>query len=254
MELKERLSYYRKRQGLSQIELAEALEVSRQTVSKWETGTALPSAENLLALSRLYRVSVDALLKGTEADGAAAEDAPELTPVSVGLSSTPLSAPERPRALRWRLLLEILAVTVLCDVLPFLADVSLYSGSRAFNLFGSLLRISVCCAVGLCFAWRDRAWPACKRTARLIAVAALLLGLYVLLMPVPLLWRLYDFILGPSGPWDALLPNPVRLFIAWTLCDQCAFFAHSCLIAAFQLGRLRFGRRMVFSLHPQTAA
>ena len=62
MELKETLVYYRKRQGLSQIELAEELSVSRQTVSKWETGSALPSAENLLALSKLYGVSADALL------------------------------------------------------------------------------------------------------------------------------------------------------------------------------------------------
>ena len=62
MDLKESLSFYRKEQGLSQVELAEALDVSRQTISKWETGAALPSAENLLALSRLYGVTVDALL------------------------------------------------------------------------------------------------------------------------------------------------------------------------------------------------
>lgn len=49
MDLKESLSFYRKEQGLSQVELAEALDVSRQTISKWETGAALPSAENLLA-------------------------------------------------------------------------------------------------------------------------------------------------------------------------------------------------------------
>ena len=49
MDLKESLSSYRKEQGLSQVELAEALDVSRQTISKWETGAALPSAENLLA-------------------------------------------------------------------------------------------------------------------------------------------------------------------------------------------------------------
>ena len=64
MDLKETLVFFRKKQGLSQIELAEALEVSRQTVSKWETGVALPSAENLLALSRLYGVPVDELLTG----------------------------------------------------------------------------------------------------------------------------------------------------------------------------------------------
>ena len=53
MDLKENLQHFRKRQGLSQIELAEALAVSRQTISKWETGAALPSAENLAALGQL---------------------------------------------------------------------------------------------------------------------------------------------------------------------------------------------------------
>lgn len=40
MDLKESLSFYRKEQGLSQVELAEALDVSRQTISKWETGVS----------------------------------------------------------------------------------------------------------------------------------------------------------------------------------------------------------------------
>ena len=71
MDLKESLSFYRKEQGLSQVELAEALDISRQTISKWETGAALPSAENLLALSRLYGVTVDALLNGVETEALA---------------------------------------------------------------------------------------------------------------------------------------------------------------------------------------
>ena len=54
MDLKENLQHFRKRQGLSQIELAEALAVSRQTISKWETGAALPSAENLAALGQRW--------------------------------------------------------------------------------------------------------------------------------------------------------------------------------------------------------
>ena len=44
MQLMDTLQFYRKRQALSQDELAQSLDVSRQTVSKWETGTALPSA------------------------------------------------------------------------------------------------------------------------------------------------------------------------------------------------------------------
>ena len=46
--------------------VAGALGVSRQAVSKWETGAAEPSTSNLLALARLYGVSAEELLKNVE--------------------------------------------------------------------------------------------------------------------------------------------------------------------------------------------
>jgi len=49
--------------GMTQEQLAERLNVSRQTVSKWETGTAMPDIEKLLELSALFSCSLDALLK-----------------------------------------------------------------------------------------------------------------------------------------------------------------------------------------------
>ena len=48
---------------LSQEQLAERLQVSRQAVSKWETGTAEPSTSNLLALTKLYNISAEELLQ-----------------------------------------------------------------------------------------------------------------------------------------------------------------------------------------------
>lgn len=62
MKLQDKLYQLRKSKGLSQMELAEAINVSRQAISKWETGTALPTIENFLSLSRLYGVSVDYLV------------------------------------------------------------------------------------------------------------------------------------------------------------------------------------------------
>ena len=41
MKLCEKIAYYRKKAGMSQIDLADAMEVSRQSVSKWETGDSL---------------------------------------------------------------------------------------------------------------------------------------------------------------------------------------------------------------------
>jgi transcriptional regulator with XRE-family HTH domain len=61
MELKERLVQARKAQGLSQEELAAQVGVSRQAVSKWETGDALPDLPKLLALAETLDMSLDAL-------------------------------------------------------------------------------------------------------------------------------------------------------------------------------------------------
>ncbi len=60
----ERLLEYRKKVGLSQEELAEKIGVSRQAVSKWERAEASPDTDNLIALSEVYGVSLDELIKG----------------------------------------------------------------------------------------------------------------------------------------------------------------------------------------------
>ena len=62
MECREKLIRLRKKQGLTQLELAEAVDVSRQAISKWEVGAAIPSIENLRSLSIFYGVPVDLLL------------------------------------------------------------------------------------------------------------------------------------------------------------------------------------------------
>ena len=62
MKLAEKIVTLRKQNGLSQEALAEHVGVSRQAVSRWEMGTALPDASNLLQLSKLFEVSTDYLL------------------------------------------------------------------------------------------------------------------------------------------------------------------------------------------------
>lgn len=62
MELKEKLVALRKEKGLTQLAVAEKLEVSRQAISRWESGTALPSTDNLKCLGALYGVPVDYLI------------------------------------------------------------------------------------------------------------------------------------------------------------------------------------------------
>ncbi len=62
MKLHEKISFYRKKSGLSQEALSEKIGVSRQAVSKWETGDALPEITKLKALAELFGVTVDFLL------------------------------------------------------------------------------------------------------------------------------------------------------------------------------------------------
>lgn len=105
MDLTERLAQARKARGLSQAEAAERLNVSRQAISRWETGTGMPTLDNLIQMGKLYQVSLDELVYGT---GGA--NAPEEAPESEVLTEEPepVQAPKRRRPA----LLAVLALVV----------------------------------------------------------------------------------------------------------------------------------------------
>lgn len=69
IEIGQRLLEYRKKNGLSQEELAERIGVSRQAVSKWERAEASPDTDNLIMLSKIYGVTLDELINGAPLDG-----------------------------------------------------------------------------------------------------------------------------------------------------------------------------------------
>lgn len=62
MRLNEKLTRLRKGRGLTQTELAEKLQLSRQSISRWEVGLSIPSVENLVELSKIYDIPLDVLL------------------------------------------------------------------------------------------------------------------------------------------------------------------------------------------------
>lgn len=66
MDLAKRIQELRKKQGLSQEELAHEIGVSRQAVSKWEMNQAQPDLDKIIQLSDYFQVSTDYLLKGIE--------------------------------------------------------------------------------------------------------------------------------------------------------------------------------------------
>lgn len=78
MRLPDKIVELRKRNGWSQEDLAEKINVSRQAISKWEGGTAQPDASNILQLSKLFGVTTDYLLND---DYSSDEDLPKVKEV-----------------------------------------------------------------------------------------------------------------------------------------------------------------------------
>lgn len=68
MALSEKLYTLRRKSGLSQEQLAEQLNVSRQAISKWEAGQSIPESDKLLSISNYFNVSLDYLMKDETQD------------------------------------------------------------------------------------------------------------------------------------------------------------------------------------------
>lgn len=108
MTFSEKLFGLRKQSGMTQSDLAEKLNVSRQTVSRWEMGTAKPEIDTLIAISDLFDVSLDYLLR----DKAEERKAPEepLPPVPKYWDYLP------------KLWLEPALMAILCRLCPYLTQ------------------------------------------------------------------------------------------------------------------------------------
>lgn len=68
MDFSEKLLTLRKANDMTQEQLAEKLDVSRQSISKWESGQATPELEKIVAMSAVFNVTTDYLLKSSEID------------------------------------------------------------------------------------------------------------------------------------------------------------------------------------------
>lgn len=111
MTLDKKLARLRKKEGVSQAEVSEKLDVSRQAVSRWESGEARPSTDNLQALCKLYRVPLDYLLNESE------DEPPPPTPVAPATESGPEQEGQEKRKRRIRQIMivaVVLAMLVCC--------------------------------------------------------------------------------------------------------------------------------------------
>lgn len=103
MDLGNRIQKLRRGRGLSQETLAERLGVTRQAVSKWETGESLPDVVRLAQLADLFGVSTDYLIRGVPA-----EDAPA-APLAPAPQETPAASRSRTPRLAQRVVGWVLA-------------------------------------------------------------------------------------------------------------------------------------------------
>ena len=125
MDVAEHLAALRKRAGLSQGDVAERLNVSRQAVSRWETGFTVPSTDNLSHLGRLYGVTLDELLSYSAAlpPEKPQEEAPAQQPKAEAPAPTP--QPAAASALAHAKVI-IIALSILCLLLAIGVGVLLH--------------------------------------------------------------------------------------------------------------------------------
>ena len=62
MNFSEKLKEIRKKEGISQEQLAEKIGVTRQAITKWETGKGLPDVENMVIIAEIFKTTIDELL------------------------------------------------------------------------------------------------------------------------------------------------------------------------------------------------
>ena len=148
MALNETIYRLRTEKGMSQGDLADALEVSRQSVSKWETGGATPDLDKLVKLSALFGVTLDELVKG-ETPAAKAPTQPEPQVIYVERQEPPVP---RRKIVGYALFGLAILVVLLCAILGSLLGGVLFS-----------LPFWACGAV--CFLFKERVGLWCSWTA-----------------------------------------------------------------------------------------
>ena len=125
MEFHNKLYHLRKQKGLSQEELANRLNVSRQTISKWEVGDSTPDIEKLIAISDMFQISLDELVMDKVQTQTG--ETPSKAEVVNELKEKVLTDENKKKAKKvLKIAAIILGVIVLIDVISMIVYVSLY--------------------------------------------------------------------------------------------------------------------------------
>ena len=125
MEFHNKLYHLRKQKGLSQEELANRLNVSRQTISNWEVGDSTPDMEKLIAISDMFQISLDELVMDKVQTQTG--ETPSKAEIVNELKEKVLTDENKKKAKKvLKIAAIILGVIVLIDVISMIVYVSLY--------------------------------------------------------------------------------------------------------------------------------
>lgn len=197
MTLGQNISRLRTEQGLSQGDLAEALDVSRQSISKWETDASIPELEKLLRLSELFHITLDELVKGTGGS-------PETPPPTPEPSAAKEDAPWQPEAQLLQTLDRQMNRTVGWVLLGFGALLTLLLAMLGDGLAGLLLASPLFLCGIICLVAR-------KRPGLWCAWACGLLGLIWLRATAGIRWT--DIFRAPS----TVFRSDVAQIVSWAI-------------------------------------
>lgn len=125
MEFNNRLYEMRKQKGFSQEELANRLNVTRQTISKWEVGDSTPDMEKLIAISDLFGISLDELVMGKTQE--AKEDSIKATHLLIDLEEKVCTEGNKKKAKKGlKIVGVVLGVVLAVDVISMIIYFLLY--------------------------------------------------------------------------------------------------------------------------------
>ena len=190
----ENLVYYRREKGLTQAALAETLNYSDKSVSKWERGEGVPDITVLCRLAEYYGITVNDLLLTPEARQQAAEAA-QAAESSDGeeaetTDEVPAKAPGKKRSLRTRILVPVLSiglVWLVAMVTFFFMEVLCPGFAYGWLIFLYAIPVSFIVATVFACIW----W---KQIARFICVSGIVWSVSLsvaLSIVVPNIWLIY---------------------------------------------------------------
>ena len=166
MDLHETIYQLRTARNMSQLELAEALDVSRQSISKWETGAAVPELDKLVKLSDVFGITLDELVRGT-AEMPKTEQKPQ-TPSAAQTAEMP----------RRTELHRIVALALLCTSLVLAVLLAGFGGT--YVALTVWLPLAAVCAIFLILPRRHLLWGFWLSWLLVLAAEKILTGGYFL--------------------------------------------------------------------------